>query len=51
MKKQDGNQFDEIIGDTHAYTYLLPDPNQGSIADGFLTTRMKNTAFVPSSAV
>lgn len=43
--------LDRVLSETHCYTYFDEDPLQGSINEGFLTERMKNTAFIPSSAV
>jgi hypothetical protein len=59
VKKNDGAKLgekvndglDRVLSETHCYTYFDEDPLQGSINEGFLTERMKNTAFIPSSAV
>jgi len=54
MKKNNGAEkdgLDEVLGETHCYTYFEEDPVLGSLNDGYMTDRMKNTAFVPSSAV
>jgi hypothetical protein len=47
----DVNEHDKVLSDVHVYTYLHPDPNTGVITNGFVTSRMKNSTFVPSSAV
>jgi hypothetical protein len=44
-------ELDEVLSETHCYTYFHPDNVVGSSNDGFLTPRMKNTAFCPSSAI
>ena len=40
-----------MISEIHSFTYDEPDRVVGSPNDGFLTPRMKNTAFCPSSAI
>jgi len=51
MKKNPGNIHDEVISETHSYTFETEDSKVGVINDGFLTNRMKNCALIPSSAV
>ena len=51
MKRERNDAHDEVLDETHAYTFIADDPNIGNISDGFMTDRMKNTAFVPASAV
>jgi hypothetical protein len=51
MKRENHDSHDKVLDETHAYTFLREDPNIGNISDGFMTDRMKNTAFVPASAV
>jgi|TARA_B110001450_G_scaffold254083_1_gene278775 hypothetical protein len=39
------------MSEIHSYTYFHPDRVLGSPSEGFITPRMKNTAFCPSSAI
>lgn len=42
---------DILLQEVHVYSYDFNDPETGVQADGFTTSRMKNTAFIPSSAI
>jgi len=42
---------EKVLNEVHAYSYNSEDKEVGSKDDGFYTARMKNTAFIPSSAV
>ena len=51
MRKNAGKKHDEVISETHSYTFETEDAKDCDIGDGFLTNRMRNCAFIPSSAV